>query len=114
MLLCLTPSVPRPTGRKNEALLDQVCDEVVERGTGHFVAQALSNIVWGSAILDHVSPPTLEVSQSQGRERRLGSGSAHIFSKGLVWKDRDGIRYAVLLGTRVPLTAASAGPSMQS
>ena len=68
MNLCLVLSKPyvRHAGRKNAALLDQVCNEVVSRGTGHFVAQALSNIVWGSAILEHVSPPTLEVSVQTG------------------------------------------------
>ncbi len=48
-------------GHKNAELLDRICDEAVRRGTDGFVAQALSNIVWGCATLEHVSPQALEV-----------------------------------------------------
>ena len=73
-----------------------MCSEVVARGTGHFVAQALSNIVWGSAILEHVSPQTLEVSAQQG---------------GVSLRNRVGSRADPLLSTRRSRCHNISGPS---
>ena len=41
--------------------MNLVIDETVRRGTESFTPQALSNLIWACATLDHLRPDLLEV-----------------------------------------------------
>ena len=51
-------------GHHKAELMDLVCDEMMRRGTDEFAPQALSNVIWACATLDHHRPEIMEVPPS--------------------------------------------------
>ena len=63
-------------GEQHEELLTAMLDDVVARGTDDFAPQALSNIIWACASLDHHRPDIMEVCAPSAEPDVPGSPKA--------------------------------------
>lgn len=48
-------------GRKDEKALNEIIDTMLEKGVETFLPQALSNVAWGCATLEHNNEAFLQV-----------------------------------------------------
>lgn len=49
-------------GKRDEKALDEIIDTILEKGVETFLPQALSNVTWGCATLEHNNEAFLQVS----------------------------------------------------